>query len=500
VDAVQRLAARLVLEDSLLDFTRYTFKRRNGVPFIVSQHHEIICNELQALVDGQSVSNVGEEGLTELLIINMPPRYGKTELAVINFIAWCLARNPAAKFIHLSYADKLAMDNSSQVRELMKHEAYRDLWDIDWKLDADAKGLWKTNSGGGMMASPAGGTITGFGAGSTTLGSYGKAFGGAIVIDDPLKPDDARSDVERSNVNERLVNTIMSRRNSRETPIILIMQRLHEEDMTGFALSGKSGLRVRHVKLAAILPNGTPLWPHKHTLDELERIKVASPYTFSGQYQQEPAPEEGIYFKRDMFREYDTRPEYLAHYGASDFAVTEGAGDYTVHGVFGVDHTGDIYLVDLWRKQTTADVWVETLLDMADKYKTKTWAMESGVISRSVGPLLKAAMHQSNRYPNLAYFTPMAAKDVRARNIQGRMAQRGLYIPKNRPWVADLLTECINFPNGKHDDQVDVLSLFGNMVHGLKPAVIPEPERKTINTAMPTIEQILAAEMRKRNN
>lgn len=488
MDEATRQGHKLLLEPSLLKFTQYMFLSQWGRRFIVSDHHLKIIEALEQVVNGTLPNGARN------LLINIPPRYGKTEVAVINFVAWCMARNPQALFIHLSYSDKLVMDNSSRVRELMKHEAYKSVWPIDWKQDADAKGLWKTQQGGAFMASPAGGTITGFGAGSTELGCYGKKFAGAIIIDDPLKPDDARSEVERTAVNERLINTIMSRRNSRETPIILIMQRLHEDDMTGFVLSGKTGEAWHHLKMPA-LDGDKPLWEHKHSIADLLAIKAANPYMFSGQYQQEPAPEEGIYFLRDWFKPYTHLPANLNYYGASDFAVSDKRGDYTVHGVFGIDPQGEIYLVDWWRKQSTADVWVEQMLDMAERYKTLAWAMEGGVIEKAVMPLIRSRMMARHEYPRLAVYPSTTDKEARARNIQGRMAARGVHVP-SQPWVADLLTECINFPNGKHDDQVDVLSLFGNMLANLKPGVIPPKEKETINTELPTIEQMFKMRQR----
>ncbi|ANL71923.1 phage terminase large subunit protein [Rhizobium phaseoli] len=467
MNGVDRLARKLVLEESLLDFTRYTFKARFGFHFIQNDHHFTICNELQDLVDGKSVSNVGEPGPTELLILNMPPRYGKTELGIVNFIPWCFARNPLSKFIHLSYSDKLALDNSSQARELMKHPIVREIWDIGFKPDADAKGLWKTDEGGGLLATAAGGAITGFGAGSTVLGSFGKKFAGAIVIDDPLKPDDANSEVERDKVNERLGNTIISRRNSRETPIILIMQRLHESDMTGYALAGKTGLRVRHVTLPALSDDGKALWPHKHSVEELRAMQAANPYMFAGQYQQRPAPIEGEYFKREWFKFYDELPSGLEYYGASDYAVSDGQGDWTVHIVFGYDRAGDIYVVDLWRERVTSDIWVEAFLNLAARWKPVMWGEEKGQIIKSLDPYIKKRMQERNIY---VYREPIAStsdKVTRARPIQARLSARGIYVPRNKPWVEPFISECLVFPNGTNDDQVDGLSKFGQMLDNL---------------------------------
>lgn len=281
------------------------FKARFGNKFVVNWHHQLLCNEIEDLVWGRSVSNVGTPGPTELLVINMPPRYTKTEICVVNFVPWVLTFNPAAKFIHSSFSDDLVNHNSSKAREILDHEAYAGLWDVNIAPDTDSKSLWMTEQGGGLYVAPARGTITGFGAGVTHHGAYGRNFGGGILIDDPLKPDDARSDVIRGAVNERLLTTFISRRNSRETPIILIMQRLHEDDMTGFILNGNTGLRVRHVKLPALQKDGTALWPYKHTAEELLNMQNAEPYVFSGQMQQDPSPPQGRYFKNEWVQYYE---------------------------------------------------------------------------------------------------------------------------------------------------------------------------------------------------
>ena len=133
-----------------------------------------------------------------------------------------------SKFIHLSYSDSLALDNSSQTKEYIQSDAYQSLWSMTLKKDAQSKSKWFNEYGGGMYATASGGAITGFGAGL----SESDGFGGAIIIDDPLKPDDALSEIKRGSVNDRYNNTIRSRVNSRDTPIIVIMpkttRRRHE--------------------------------------------------------------------------------------------------------------------------------------------------------------------------------------------------------------------------------------------------------------------------------
>jgi len=274
-------------ENDLLFFTRYIYKENTRRNFIVAPHFIKIADTLTAVVNGK----------IKRLIINIPPRYGKTELAVKCFIAWCLARNPQSKFIHLSYSDNLALDNSSQTKEYIESDAFQCLWEMNLKKDAQSKSKWFNDDGGGVYATASGGAITGFGAGVTDS----KEFSGAIIIDDPLKPDDAFSEVKRNSVNERYNNTIRSRVNDRETPIIVIMQRLHEEDMSGFLLAGGSGEEWHHLCLPALDENNNPLWEEKHNFYELEQIRQANRYNFAGQYMQTPAPDEGGEWRKEWF-------------------------------------------------------------------------------------------------------------------------------------------------------------------------------------------------------
>ena len=195
-------------ERDLLFFTRYLFKENHNKYFAVAKHHRLIADALMKVISGD----------TKRLIINIPPRYSKTELAVKNFIAYGLALNRNSKFIHLSYSDDLALDNSSQTKEYIESESYQRLWPMTLKKDAQGKKKWFNESGGGVYATASGGAITGFGAGLTDS----EIFSGAIIIDDPLKPDDAYSELKRNSINNRYNNTIRSRVNDRNTPISLL--------------------------------------------------------------------------------------------------------------------------------------------------------------------------------------------------------------------------------------------------------------------------------------
>jgi hypothetical protein len=303
---------------SQLFFTRYFYKKRHGRKFVVNEHHHIICDALDKVLRGE---------LTRL-IINIAPRYSKTELAVKNFIARGLALNPAAKFIHLTYAAKLALDNSEESKDIVLDDEYQQLFPVQIKATSKAKDKWYTIGGGGVYAAASGGQVTGFGAGKVDdldqqeldrvkeeqerqelaeqideLDGYVKKirgdkgddlelmqkFGGAIIIDDPIKPEDAYSDVVRARINERFETTIRNRVNSRDTPIIVIQQRVHEMDLSGYLMDVEPEVWTV-IKLPCLKEDGTALWPLKHTAEELRHINLINSFVFEAQYQQDPKP------------------------------------------------------------------------------------------------------------------------------------------------------------------------------------------------------------------
>lgn len=284
---------------NVLNFTKHFFLCNNDKKFIVGEHHVRICEKLNEVLEGKC----------KRLIINISPRYGKTELAVKNFIAMGLAINPRAKFIHLSYSGTLAIDNSVAIKDIVTSEEYQRLFpETRVKFGSDTKSRWDTDTGGGVYATSTLGQITGFGAGIMENETDEYEFGGAIVIDDPIKPEDAFSEIEREKVNRRFETTIRNRLNSRNTPIIIIMQRLHEHDLCGY-LQEIEPDEWEVLSLPAIsYEDGEPkaLWEFKHTLEELNKIKEANSTVFETQYMQNPTPLEGLMYGE--FKTYDTIP------------------------------------------------------------------------------------------------------------------------------------------------------------------------------------------------
>jgi hypothetical protein len=316
---------RYKLQGSLLDFTQIFYKLRTGRTFKIScppgreSHHITIIRELVKVINGE----------TKRLIINVAPRYGKTEL-IINFVAWALAQFPKSNFIYVSYSHSLAKKQTHTIKQIIESPHYRKIMGVELRGDTQAKDNFETTAGGSVYAVGSGGTITGRGAGIQGE----REFGGAIVCDDLLKPDEATSDIVREGVNEWYYNTLQSRTNSPHTPIIFIGQRLHEDDICA-RLIGTGEYKT--VILPAIDVAGNALHPEMHDIYTLRKMQHDSPYNFASQYQQDPQPAGGGIFKPEWFKLYDIEPKILATFITVDSAETDkDYNDATVFSFFGI--------------------------------------------------------------------------------------------------------------------------------------------------------------------
>lgn len=493
---------RFKLEASQTSFTKFFFRAR-GEKFIPAEHHELIEEALGKLERGELVNEHGET--CTILLINIAPRFGKTQFISIDWPARCIAKNPAAKFIHLSYSDELALDNSDKCKETVTSEEFRSLWKgIDIKKNTDSKKKWYTTKGGGMYATAAGGQVTGFGAGSLAdvegdddfagieeeefEGFFAGAleetdpdlFYGAIVIDDPIKVDDAYSEVARTRANNRLIGTIMSRRNSRNTPMVVVMQRLHPDDMSGFILDGKCGEPFYHLNLQSLIevPGKSELnmsdperyrslWPEKHTVEELLRMRRTSRKDFMAQHQQDPAPEEGSFFEINKIKRFrlGEEPIRLVKYGAGDFAVTEDDGDYTELGIAGFDHKDDLWLLDWYSSQCRLDVGVSAMFDLHGDHDPVLWSAEKGIIRRAAEGYIKMNQRRRHAYFKIEWLAANKSKAVNAKAFQALVEQGKVHIPYG-DWGDELVEQLAKFTGkeDKRDDKVDVCGIFGRLL------------------------------------
>jgi len=359
--------------------------------------------------------------------------------------------------------------------------------------DSSAAGRWALASGGEYYAAGVGVGIAGFRA-------------DLAVIDDPVR---SREDADSDLIRERIWDWFKSDLSTRLKPngrIVLIQTRWHEDDLAGRVLTemDKGGDSWHVLSLPAEAEENDPLgreigeilWDDAYGYGNfLRHEKQTQPArNWSALYQQRPAPEGGGFFKDEWFKPYTDTPDpaTLAIYGASDYAVTSDGGDFTVHVVVGVDSSNRIYLLDLWRGQTSSDHWINAWCDLVKQWHPLDWAEETGQITSSLGPFIDSEASRQHAYTNREMFAARGDKSVRAQAIRGRMALRGLYVPTNADWYPDFRAELLSFPAGRHDDQVDALGLIGQLLHrmisGQQP-VKPEPIKPKIGYSSHEIEE-----------
>jgi predicted phage terminase large subunit-like protein len=369
---------------------------------------------------------------------------------------------------------------------------------ISLRSDTQAAGRWELESGGGYLTVGVGQAVVGYRA-------------DLIVIDDPVRGrEEAYSEVSRRSVWE-WYNTELRTRLRPGGRIVLIMTQWHDDDLAGrlLAEADKGGERWETLVLPAVAEEDDPigrkpgelLWSDDPQYDYARFLKqeqnTQSPMNFSALFQQRPSPETGEYFLSEWLRPYEKVPDLreLRTYGASDYAVTSRGGDYTCHVVIGIDPGGRLYLLDLWRGQTSPDIWVERMLDLGVKWKPIAWAEESGQIKSSVGPFIDRRQRERKIPLYRRTFPTKSDKQSRAQSIRALMALRGLYVPVKASWFASFQQELLHFPAGKHDDQVDALALIGQMLDIVAPGNAIEQKTPKYDPRKDAYREIKDAEM-----
>lgn len=432
-------AKRELARRHLVSFTEYT-----NPLYRAADHHHLICEKLEAV----------ERGEIDRLMIFMPPRHGKSELASKRFPAWALGRKPTRQIIAASYNSDLANDFGRNVRNIVAEPEFKEVFpDVSLAPDSQAANRLNTNHKGAYVAAGVGTAVTGRGA-------------DIALIDDPFKDrEEADSERRRDVVWDWYRSTLFTRLMPGGS-VIVICTRWHDDDLAGRLLAHDAG-QWDILSLPAINDAGEALWPKWYDVPTLERIKsTIGAREWSALYQQRPQPDEGTFFQRAWFKEWEAKPA-LQLYGTSDYAVTDGDGDYTVHRIWGVDSSGALYRVDGWRGQTTSDVWIDRKLDLIAKHKPLAWFGEAGVIQKAIEPMLTRRMRERKVFCRLEWLPSMHDKPTRARAFQAMAASGRVYLEPN----ADL-SEFLVFPAGKHDDEVDTASLIGRAIDQAHPAIV----------------------------
>lgn len=456
--------------DGSLNFTRYFFKKRFKRKFVVGQHHVTICDVLDRVLKGE---------LTRV-IINIAPRYGKTELVSKNFIAMGFALNPRAKFIHLSYSDDLARDNSRDVQEIMRTEEYQKLFPGTMPTTTGTK-KWNTQAGGGMYAVSSGGQVTGFGAGlvdenelelkdeidtlesSITTEYEDEGFGGAIVIDDPIKPDDATNDKVREKVNHKFETTIRNRVNSRKTPIIIVMQRLDETDLCGYLQKLEPG-EWTVISLPCIYQDeqgkDKALWPFKHSLEELYDLRDKEPWVFDTQYLQNPRPLVGLMYPNE-WKTYEVLPVTRKAIRKNYTDTADTGADYLCSIDYVETEIGN-FVIDVLFTDKPMEYTEPETARMMSRDNIDRAVIESNNGGRGFGRNVeKNCRILGNTHTTISYLTQTKNKNVRI-NTHSADVQNMTYFPTNWssrwPQFYRAITSYKKEGGNAHDDAPDCLT------------------------------------------
>ncbi len=454
-----------LLRRDLATFAGRCFQALNPqTELAMNWHLEVIADKLTAV----------REGKIRRLIINLPPRHLKSLMASIAFPAWCLGQDPSAQILCVSYAQDLADKLARDCRGLMMSPWYQRIFSTRLAPHRQAVQEFITTRQGYRLATSTGGVLTGRGA-------------DIILIDDPLKPEEALSDAQRKAANEWYDHTLYSRLNDkRHGAIVIIMQRLHEDDLIGHVLAQEGWEFLSFPAIAeadevhrieTILKpkcfrrrQGEALHPDREPLETLDHIRrTIGEYNFAGQYQQSPAPLGGGLVKAEWFKRYGEkdRPERFDRIVQSWDTANKATelSDFSVCTTWGVKGK-DLFLLGLFRRRLEYPALKRAVREQQSLFDAKEVLIEDKASgTQLIQELINDGCHGVTRYQ------PTCDKIMRL-HAQTAMIENGfVYIPETAPWLAEYLHELTVFPKGKHDDQVEL----DRSVPGLVQEALPGP-------------------------
>ncbi len=408
------------------------------------------------------------------LMIFMPPGSAKSTYASVVFPTWYMGAYPNKNIIMTTYGGDLAKKFGRKCRQVVKSPRYFELFNTSLTGDNAAVDDWSLDNASTYMC---GGILSGI--------TGNRADG--LIIDDPLKGrEEAESELIRNKIKEAYRDDLTTRLKPNGWKII-IQTRWHEDDLAGSILPEDYDYRSGWVKsktgeqwyvlcLQAECERaddplgrkvGEYLWTDWFPIDWWQQTKASQSIPdmrgWNSLYQQRPSSEEGDFFKREWFKRFHLgKHPPVNKYGAGDYAVSDGKGDFTEQAIAGFDVDENLYILDWWSGQTTADIWIEQQMRMVAEHEPILWVAEGGLIRRSLEPFIKKEM-RGKTYYRLEWITTRVDKAANARAFQALAAQGKVFIP-NTTWGDTLISQLCSFPAGKYDDKVDVCGLFGRLL------------------------------------
>ncbi len=419
-------------------------------PRIVRPFHRLIFQAITRWVSG----TLPDEKRN--LAICIPPRHGKTYIAR-DLVSWGLMCFPDSEWIYTSYSATLAIAQTMAIKECCASDWFRKAAPyVGVESGKGRQDYFRTAQGGAVYGVGTEGSLTGFGAGKKRA-----EFGGGIVIDDPLVAMDALT-IRREKCNLWYSQALYSRRNSTHTPVLLIMQRLHEMDLVGYVREVEGDLW--HVLSLPVMDEAeNMLWPETFSSDSARRMRKIDPFAFSAQYMQAPTPAGGAMIKRDWIQSHSGTPPKIVRYGIfADTAQKTGQqNDYTVFLCAGTDGN-NVYVLDLVRDRLEAP----DLIDTAKQFWKRHQPNRISNPARFIGFFIEDKVSGTGLIQTLRRETNIPVMPVsrdrdkvsRVNDILPHVRAGRLYVPEHAPWVRDYIAELVSFSPAMthlHDDQVD---------------------------------------------
>lgn len=495
-------AERVLARRRLIPFTQ-----RMNPRYLAGWVHKDIARRLERFSDEVA------KGLSPRLMILMPPRHGKSELASRMFPAWHLGRNPHHEIIACSYNVGLAMTFSRKVQEVFNDPNFHTVFDV--RLDPNHKGVeeWSLEAPhrGSYLAAGIGGGIAGKGC-------------NILIVDDPIKNAE---EADSADTREKNFDWYASTAYTRLAPgggVLVIETWWHDDDLAGrlqvamaadpdadqfevvkypaFAehdeyidtltdeivridpAADQEVAKLGLGPLQFLRSKGEPLHPERYDVAKLNRIRKTLPPRFwSALYQQNPTPDDGAFFTKDQFRRCESpQKERCNAFIAWDFAISEKkVNDWTVGSVTLQDEHDQLHVVEVVRfKSGDADFIVKAIVALASKWYSSNLVLgfEDGQIYRAMSALIDRALTKANIYPPIQTLKPLTDKLARARTLQGRMQAGVITFNDNAEWYETVRNEMLRFPAGLHDDCVDSLAWNAQLAIGSAPPaplVRPKP-------------------------
>ena len=442
-----------ILGTDLYSFVQASFPIvSGGGRFLPNWHVEAICHELSRVVKGE----------TKRLVITVPPRSLKSICASVCLPAFILGHDPARRIICVSYSEGLARKHANDCRALMRSGLYRGVFPatrISAAKDTETEVM--TTARGSRLATSVGGTLTGRG-------------GNLVIIDDPLKPQEAQSQSARDSLKQWYSNTLLSRLDHKtEGSIIVVMQRLHPDDLVGHLLEQQGW---RHLNLPAIAEEetiirlsptrsfrrriGGLLHPERESQTALDELKASmGSMEFSAQYQQAPVPAGGNLIKWSWFRFYDQPPTPLPGDKVIiswDTALSSSQlADYSACVVLLVRHRS-IYILDVIRARLEYPDLKRTVLENYDRWNQIAPSCVLVIEKKGSGLSLIQDLRRDDIYA--IGITPDGDKIMRMAAQTAVIEAGAVHLPTQAHWLEEFKKELLSFPASKHDDQIDALS------------------------------------------